>query len=197
MTVISGRVHRDNLDRFYPLLIDAIREPAFRQDDLDRIKSQTLNYLENTLRYSSDEELGKAVLYNTIFAGTPYWPSAPGNGRGRESITLDDVRQFYRMYYHRRTSCSASAAAMTMLGRPDCSTIWRSSRRVREPSDPSARAGARPRRQVTIVEKDCSPRPSAWASRIDVHRGEKDWYALAVANSGSGSTGTRTAIFTR
>ena len=39
MTVISGRVHKDNLDRFYPLLIEAVREPAFKQEDLDRIKS--------------------------------------------------------------------------------------------------------------------------------------------------------------
>ena len=64
MTVIYGRTHRDNLKEFYPLLIDAILAPAFKQEDLDRIKSQALNYLENTLRYASDEELGKAVLYN-------------------------------------------------------------------------------------------------------------------------------------
>ena len=43
--------------------MDAILRPAFKQEDLDRIKSQAVNYLENTLRYASDEELGKAVLY--------------------------------------------------------------------------------------------------------------------------------------
>jgi zinc protease len=67
MTVIYGRVHRDNLGEYYPLFLDAMTAPAFSQQDLDRIKSQTLNYLENTLRYSSDEELGKAVLYNAIY----------------------------------------------------------------------------------------------------------------------------------
>ena len=99
MTVISGRVHKDNLESFYPLLIDAIRQPAFKQEDLDRIKSRTLNYLENTLRYSSDEELGKAVLYNTIFAGTRYGHLGAGTIQSVRGITLDDVKEFYRKHY--------------------------------------------------------------------------------------------------
>ena len=45
MTVIAGRVHRDNLEAYYPLLIDAVLLPAFKQQDLDRLKSQALNYL--------------------------------------------------------------------------------------------------------------------------------------------------------
>ena len=100
MTVISGRVHKDNLDRFYPLLIEAICEPAFKQEDLDRIKSQTLNYLQNTLRYSSDEELGKAVLYNTIFAGTPYGHLPAGTVQSVRGITIDDVKELLPEVLH-------------------------------------------------------------------------------------------------
>ena len=83
-TVIYGRIHKDNLDRYYQLLMQAVMEPAFKQDDLDRLKSDALNYLKNTLRYSSDEDLGKAVLYNTIFRGTPYGHLPAGNDRQRE-----------------------------------------------------------------------------------------------------------------
>ena len=74
MTVIYGRTHKDNLKDYYPLLMDAVLRPAFKQEDLDRIKSQTLNYLENTLRYASDEELGKAVLYTiNLLHLLPIW----------------------------------------------------------------------------------------------------------------------------
>ncbi|MEX0736935.1 MAG: insulinase family protein, partial [Bacteroidota bacterium] len=101
LTVITGRTHKDNLRDYYPLLIDAILAPAFKQEDLDRLKSQALNYLENTLRYSSDEELGKAVLYNDVFAGTPYGHITTGTIEAVKSITLEDVRGFYRKYYTR------------------------------------------------------------------------------------------------
>jgi len=45
MTVIAGRTHKDNLADFYPLLLDAVLAPAFKQEDLDRLKSRTLNLL--------------------------------------------------------------------------------------------------------------------------------------------------------
>jgi zinc protease len=109
MTILSGRVHKDNLEAFYPLFRDAILLPAFTQEDLDRIKSQTINYLENTLRYSSDEELGKAVLYNDVFAGSRYGHTVSGTVATVKSITLDDVRAFC-MRTSRGTMCAVSAA---------------------------------------------------------------------------------------
>ena len=103
MTILSGRTHRDNLGEYYPLFMDAILRPAFEEEDLDRIKSEVLNFLENTLRYSSDEELGKAVLYNDIFAGTPYGHIPAGTVESVKSITIDDVKSFYRKHYTRES----------------------------------------------------------------------------------------------
>ncbi|HMK38256.1 MAG TPA: insulinase family protein, partial [Bacteroidota bacterium] len=37
MTVIAGRVHRDNLAEYYPLFLDAMTAPAFSPQDLERI----------------------------------------------------------------------------------------------------------------------------------------------------------------
>jgi zinc protease len=185
MTVISGRVHKDNLEQFYPLLIQAIREPAFKQEDLDRIKSQTLNYLENTLRYSSDEELGKAVLYNAIFAGTTYGHLPAGTIQSVRAITINDVKKFYRDFYTTRNvviglgggydarlleRLRRDLAGITPGWHPD---LW--------PPEPAPIRG----RRVTIVEKDCNATAISMGfpiDRIDVRRGSKDWYALALAN---------------
>ena len=66
MTTLTGRTHRDNIEVFSSLFIDAYLRPAFVDSDFQRIKSDTINYLENVLRYSSDEELGKAALNQLI-----------------------------------------------------------------------------------------------------------------------------------
>lgn len=95
MTMIYGRTHKDNLDVFYGLLKDAIFEPAFNEDDFTRIKTQTLSGIEKTLRYSSDEELGKAALYDFIYGGTAYGHLNAGTVSSMNSITLDDVKNFY------------------------------------------------------------------------------------------------------
>jgi zinc protease len=182
MTVISGRVHRDNLDRFYPLLIEAICQPAFKSQDLERIKSQTLNYLQNTLHYSSDEELGKAVLYNMVFAGTPYGHLPAGTVQSVRGITVADVKDFYRKHY------TVQNLVIGLGGGYDAALLEKLRRDLGSlPADsPTAVPAIEPKpirgRRVTIVEKDCNATAISIGFPIDLLRGSKDWYALALAN---------------
>lgn len=99
MTVITGRVHRDNLDEYYQLLREAVITPAFKQEDFERVKSDVLNYLDKSLRYSDDEEFGEETLSQFIFTGTPYAHPEEGLIESVKSITLDDVKDFYQTYF--------------------------------------------------------------------------------------------------
>jgi zinc protease len=183
MTVIYGRVHRDNLGEYYPLFLDAMTAPAFSEQDLDRIKSKTLNYLENTLRYSSDEELGKAVLYNAIFAGTPYGHITSGLVSSVKSITLDDVRSFYKIFY------TKDNLVIGLGGGYDVSLVTRLENDLGKlpagkphPVDPPVPPPVRGFK-ATLVEKDAPATAISMGVPIDILRGSKDWYALAIANS--------------
>ena len=183
MTVIQGRVHRDNLAEYYPLLLDAMLAPAFRQDDLDRIKSQALNYLQNTLRYASDEELGKAVLYRSIFKGTPYGHITQGAVEAVRSITLDDVKGFYSGHYTR------SNVVIGIGGGYDNNLMERMQNDLSQLPEgaPAAVPAPVPRPlhgfRVTIVEKNAPATAISMGFPIDITRANNDWYALAVANS--------------
>ncbi|MEO6005809.1 MAG: pitrilysin family protein, partial [Opitutus sp.] len=183
MTVISGRTHKDNLNDFYPLLMDAILTPAFRQDDLDRLRSETLNYLENTLRFASDEELGKAVLYGEIFPGTPYGHLTAGTIAGVKSITLEDIKGFYAAHFTRDNTVVGLGGgfepALVERVKTDLGTL---------PAGTTASVAA-PKAiratglHVTLVEKKAESTALSLGFPIDVLRGSKDWYALAIANS--------------
>jgi len=183
MTVIYGRTHKDNLNEYYPLLIDAILAPAFQQEDLDRIKSEALNYLENTLRYASDEELGKAVLYNELFSGTPYGHITTGTIEGVKSITLDDVKAFYRKYYTRDNLVIGLGGgydnALLERLKNDLATLPAGKVPSVAKPTPKPLEGF----HVTIVEKDAPATAISMGFPITVLRGTKDWYALAIANS--------------
>ncbi len=183
MTVITGRIHRDNLSAYYPLFLDAILHPAFRQEDFDRLKNQALNYLENTLRYASDEELGKAVLYNTIFAGTTYGHITTGTIDGVKSITLDDIRSFYQSHFTRNRLViglgGGFAPELVTTLRKDLSVLPESGAPIPPAPEPKAIDGF----HVTIVEKDAASTAMSMGFPIDILRGKRDWYALAIANS--------------
>lgn len=183
MTVISGRTHRDNLAEYYPLLLDAVLRPAFKAEDLERLRSEALNYLENTLRYADDEELGKAVLSTTVFAGTPYGHLPLGTVRALRSITLDDVRSFYRSYYTRENVVIGIGGSYDQetLGRlrKDLFTLPAGGPPAIGPPAVTRQGGFR----VTIVEKDAPATAISMGFPITALRGSRDWYALAIANS--------------
>jgi zinc protease len=183
MTVIAGRTHRDNLDAYYQLLSEAVLSPAFRQEDLDRLKNDVLNFLENTLRYASDEELGKAVLYNEVFAGTPYGHLPVGTINAVKSITLEDVQSFYRKYYTRdNVVIGLGGGYDEQLVNRLCADLAALPAGHVEPLPPPAPRPIEGLR-VTIVEKDTAATAISMGAPISILRGNPEWYALAVANS--------------
>lgn len=183
MTTLSGRTHRDNLQTFLPLFLDAYLHPAFPAEDFERVRSDTLNYLEKSLRYSSDEELGKATLQSAVFAGTGYAHPPQGTVSGLKSLTVDDVRAFYKAHFTRDRTVVAVGGDVA----PDL--LDRLQKSLAEL--PATAAADRPLpvapklsgRSVVIVSKPGADSSISFGFPIDVPRGSDDFYALWIANS--------------
>ena len=183
MTVFTGRVHRDNLQAYYDLFKAAVLEPAWSQEDFDRIKAQMLNELERGRRYNRDEELSKELLFWMAYQGTPYAHPEEGYVQSVKSITLDDVRQFYRDNYLRNNVVVGVGG-----GYPEGFA-----RRVRDDFDalPTGTPPAVPRPEpampdgmkVLIVDKNTDAVAISMGFPIDLLRGDEDFTALLAANS--------------
>ncbi|MBN1237466.1 MAG: insulinase family protein [Gammaproteobacteria bacterium] len=182
-TTLTGRTHRDNLEQFLPLLTDAYLRPAFDPKDFERIRSDALNFIRNELRYSSDEELGKAALHELVFRGTRYAHPPEGTVAGLESITLEDVRRFYERHYTAarmrfgvgggfdRQVVDALAASRAQLPQGDAGEA------------PGIAAPPIDGREVLLVDKPGADASISFGFPLSVSRGERDFYALAIANS--------------
>lgn len=183
MTTITGRTHKDNLDVFFGLFTDAFLRPAFDEEDFNRLKSDQLNYLKTTLRYNSDEELGKIALEGAIFENTRYFHPVAGTVQGLESITVDDVELFYSTWY------TGENATVALGGGYDDELLSRFEATLAElptgtpPAAPSIEVPAIKGRQVVLVQKDGADASISFGFPIDVQRGERDFYALWIANS--------------
>jgi zinc protease len=183
MTVMNGIAHRDVTDAFYPIMMDAVLNPGFREADFDRLKSRAIDTLEKQLRYSSDEELGKAILFGQVFQGTPYAHLDLGTVEGLQAITLDDVRKFYADHYTRENVVVAlggtfNDSVMDRL-KADLQRLPEGAPIPPAAPQPATIAG----RNVVIVEKPGESTAISMGYPIDLHRGEEDYYALWIANS--------------
>jgi zinc protease len=183
MTVFTGTTHVDNLARYYTIIQQMLLDPGFREDDFTRIKSDAINYLKVNLSESNDEELGKETLYNVIYAGHPYGHNNTGRISSLQSLTIQDVRDFYRTHYTRARLVVGLAGgypknfparvradfAKLPTGQPPTSNFF----------TPRLDAGT----QVEIVKRDTRSTAISLGFPINVTRADKDYAALALVAS--------------
>lgn len=183
LTTFSGRVHRDNVEAYTGLLLDAILEPAFREDDFARIRQRTRDFIAKQLRYSSDEELGKQTLCEMAYAGSRYAHLNAGTIAGLDAITLDDVRAFHAAHVTRANLVLALGGGYdkALLDRvqSEMAKLPAGKPATLPPPAVAPLAG----RPVTIVTKPGASTAISFGHPIDLKRGARDFYALWLANS--------------
>ncbi len=183
MTVIRGRVHRDNWPAYSKMLSQAVLEPAFHEKDFERLRSDMLNYLENTLRYSNDEELGKQALYQFIFDGTPYGHPQTGLISSVKNLTLDDVKKFYQEHYTRDRLTVGLGGAVSRGLVKEFTRALNALPESGPPIPPAPQPKPIEGLQVLLVEKDTESTAISIGFPIDLQRGDPGFFALWLANS--------------
>lgn len=99
MSVFTGTVHVDNLEKYYAIFKDMLLAPGFHEDDFKRIKTNQLNFLEKTLVSNMDEQFGKEILNLLMYEGHPYGHHEAGTLETLKALTLDDVKTFYTEHF--------------------------------------------------------------------------------------------------
>lgn len=183
MTNLTGRIHRDNLEAFYALFKNALLTPGFAESDFTRIKAQRLNFLERGRRYSRDEELSKDLLFWMAYEGTAYQHPPDGYVDSVKSITLDDVRAFYRDHYVRNNIVvglgGGYPAGFAERLRKDVDTLPQGKPAVPASITPRTAAGVK----VLLVEKETDASAISFGYPIELLRNQADFVPLLVANS--------------
>ncbi len=184
VTTLVGRVHRDFMEDFYTVYRDLLLHPRFEPADFERNRDQLLSYVTKTLRGSDDEQLGKTMLEDMIYAEHPFGHPTQGTAAGLRSITLEDVKAFYRTHYN------FSALRIGLAG--DLPTGFEE--RVREDfrkglstgsvagteiSQPSRGEGL----EIRIAKKAADSTAISLGFAYGVTRSDADFYALLVANT--------------
>lgn len=183
VTVVSGTVHRDNLDGYYDLLRQVVLTPRLDPADFERLQGDHVHHLEKVLRAADDENLGKEALATMLYDGHPYGRPTIGTIRGIRSIGPGDVEAFHAAHFTRDNLdlglSGGYPEGFAERVQADLDVL---------PSGPSTRESllsvpSRPGIEVLLVTKPAR----AWAISIgfpmDVTRADDDYYPLLVANS--------------
>ena len=183
ITTFIGNVHRDHLDEFYKLFSDLLLHPRFDPSDYERLKDQGINYLTTTLRATDDENLGKQALNAFMYEGHPYGKTEYGTVQGLTSITLEDIKKYYKkMYTQANLWVGIAGGYPTSLVekiRKDFSVLPIGMQQEVPLPKPTGIKDM----EVLVVEKPARAYAVSMGYPITLTRRDKDFYALLVANS--------------
>ena len=185
VTTFIGRAHRDHLEAYYAVFRERIQKPRFDAEDFERNKNDLLNYLTKSLPSADDEELGKKSLEWELYRGHPYGHPVQGTIASIESMTLDDVKAFYREHY---TSENLQIGMAGDLPEGFAERVVEDFRKGLPSRKTETTPLPNPARgkglDVTVVEKPTAEATAiSLAFPIEITRSADDFYPLLVANT--------------
>lgn len=183
MTVFSGTTHLDNLPAYYKLVRSILLDPGWREDDFKRIKDDAINSLRVGLRGNNDEELGKEVLYSTLYRGTPYGHYSVGTISAIEKTTLDDLKRFYKQHYTQSNLVLGLAGGYPTEFLAQMKKDFAALPTKDETPVPAIKPEAIDHTRALIVEKNTRSVAYSLGFPIDVKRGDPDYPALLLMES--------------
>ncbi len=184
MTTFTFSVHKDWLDKFYPVLKGLILTPAFDETDFKRVKNNQQNYVDQVIRASSDEDYSKFALEDQLFRGTNYQHMVAGNSAGVASITLNDVKAHYGNFFTKDNLSIGIAGNYTPAFlaqlKNDVNSLPALKTKLPAPGKPNTPEGI----HVEIIsKKDALGSAIFTGAPLAISRSSNDFAALMVANS--------------
>lgn len=184
VSIFTFSVHRDHLDKFYPVLKGLILTPRFEEEDFKRVKSNQQNYIDEVIRTSSDEEYSKKLLEDFLFRGSSYQHPVAGTSEGIKSSTLEDVKNHYLNYFTRTNLTIGIAGNYTPEFLNKLKSDMALLPEMKSPLPEMAIARIPNGIEVEIVSKDNALGSAIFAGfPMTLTRANDDFAALMIANS--------------
>lgn len=183
VTTFIADIHKDNLEKFWSIFEQVLTNPRMDESDFIRLKDLQMNYIKNTLRRENDENLGKAYLQTMIYEDHPYGWIEAGKISSLQTITLNDVKNFYKQFY---TQANLTVGLAGNLSNEFVAKVKRDLAKLPKGKPNTVKlpkAKKIENIEVTLIEKKTPSTAISFGYPIDITRSHKDFYALMVANS--------------
>ncbi len=176
MTVLTNHTH-EGMDLF----ADVIEHPAFKTEDLERLRKQRLIGIQQET--DSVASMAQRVGPKLVYADQPYGASQTGTTETVTTMTRDDVTGFYAAHYGPKDSALVLVGDITPVEAKKLAEQYfgkwtgNASAAVTLPPAPSL-----PPTHVVILDKPGAPQSALFAYGVGVPANSPDLQTLQVMN---------------
>ena len=178
-TTVSLRVLTKDLDKGLDLLMDALTQPTFPDEEIRREVEKTLAAIQS--QEDQPDEVAEKAFQRDLFLTSPYAHPVHGTKESLSRLTREALVKFYRAYYHPNHSILTVAGDITadelkvkILPR---FTNWPM---AEIPEVPFVTTFAK-EPKVTKIDREIT-QANIILGHVGVSRNNPDYYALTVMN---------------
>lgn len=163
------------------LLHDVVLNPTFKEDEIERLRKQTLA----SMKQQKDDPgtVAEKKFREFLFGGHPYGMPSQGTEEGLSVITGDDVANFHRTHFVPNNAILAVVGDVKTeeaLGKVKAKFSGWASGEIPSPSvsEPPAIQG----RQILLVDKPDLTQTYVQVGHLGIERKSPDYFAVKVMN---------------
>ncbi|MGH7938626.1 MAG: M16 family metallopeptidase [Bryobacteraceae bacterium] len=180
-------VMSDKADAALKILADVVRHPAFKQEEIDRLKSQRLDGLRVALQQPGS--LARFVTARVVFGAGAYGHAATGTLESVQAISRDDIVKLYQQRYTPQNAAFILVGDVTL----DQGTAfaekffgdWKSNGAAPNESIQSGAASWKPKN--VVIDMPEAGQAAVTLAKPMIERDSPDYYSALVANAALGN----------
>jgi zinc protease len=180
-------VMSDKAEPALKILSDIVLHPTFKQEEIDRLKNQTMDGLRVALRQPG--ALAQFVAGRVLFGDAPYGHSHTGTMESLPAIKRDDILKLYRTYYVPENAALILSGNLTLeQGRKYAEQFFGDWKGTMPPAQeqPSSNA-AEWKPSSVVIDMPEAGQAAVTVARPGLKRSSPDYYAGLVANAALGN----------
>jgi zinc protease len=172
-------VMKDSLALGFDLLSDVVRNPAFKQEEIDRQRQQAVSSLK--VSFEDPDFVASVVFDRLVYGFHPYGMPGSGTPESLQSITATDLQAFHQRYY------APNNAILAVVGDVTAEEAFASAERVfgnwAKRDVPPVQSAEQPvaTRRLVIVNKPDAVQTEIRVGHLGIQREHKDYLAMDLA----------------
>ncbi len=183
---VSLSVLKKDLDKGFELFADALTNPAFLLEELERKREMVIGSLLQSLE--DPNYIASRAFINTVFAGHPYGRNVQGSPESLARITRDNIAEFHKLHFTPANSILAVAGDLDSGELEALLDKHLGSWEGKRPEKSGLPAPVAPEPERVLNNMDIT-QANIYLGHLGLKRSNPDYYAVQVMNYAMGGGG--------
>ena len=184
-STITTSVMSNRIGSAFEIMSDVVRNPSFKDEEIERSRRQTLNGLRSVL--ATPGSIARLVAARVVFRDSPYGHSLSGTPESLPRIKRDDLVKIHSTYYRPDNAILVIGGDITPANGFDLAQKyfgdWQNPPNALPKLQITTPESTASGRRILVIDQPAAGQTAVLAVRSAINRDNPDYYRGIVANA--------------